>query len=85
MNLSFHIHVENCLKFPLKKKSGQNINFNPLKCAPKVKLANIMACANITAHSNTTVPMVKKYENFNWALVFRVDFDSNPNPNPTAF
>jgi len=33
----------------LKKKSGQNFYFNPVKCAPKVKRANIMARANNTA------------------------------------
>jgi len=38
----------------LKKKSGQNVDFNPIKCAPKVKRANI------TAHANNTAPMVDK-------------------------
>jgi len=31
-----------------EKKSGQNFDFNPVKCVPKVKRANITARANNT-------------------------------------
>jgi len=39
----------------MKKKSGQNDDFNPFKGAPKAEHANIMARANNTA------PMVHKH------------------------
>jgi len=41
------------LKFLMKKKSGQNDDFNPFKSAPKAERANI------TARANNTAPMVK--------------------------
>jgi len=48
----FEIRVGNVLKFLMKKKSGQNDDFNPFKSAPKAERANI------TARANNTAPMV---------------------------
>jgi len=39
----FEIRVGNVLKFLMKKKSGQNDDFNPFKSAPKAERANITA------------------------------------------
>jgi len=42
----------------LKKKIRSKFDFRPVKCAPKVKQANITARANIAACANITAPMV---------------------------
>jgi len=39
----FEIPVGNVLKFLMKKKSGQNDDFNPFKSAPKAERTNIPA------------------------------------------
>jgi len=48
----FEIRLGNVEKFLMKKKSGQNDDFNPFKSAPKAERANF------TARANNTAPMV---------------------------
>jgi len=52
LEIFFEIRVGNVLKFLMKKKSGQNDDFNPFKSAPKAERANI------TARANNMAPMV---------------------------
>jgi len=43
LEIFFEIHAGNVLKFLMKKKSGQNDDFNPFKSVPKAERANITA------------------------------------------
>ena len=48
----------------MKKKSGQNDDFNPFKSAPKAERANI------TARANNTAPMVRLL--FTYGIRFQI-------------